>query len=186
MASPAQILANRRNAARSTGPRSAAGKARAARNALAHGLTAEQVLDGEEDAAAFDALRAELGEAWRPEGEIELALIERMALLIWRMRRAAVLEGKAFGALAKDDAGVEAGNRLLLLARYESAIERGYGRCAELLARAQARRGLVIMTPQQQVRGVIDWMMAAPPPGVSRDVGDLELDEDDISEDAEL
>ena len=36
---------------------------------------------------------------------------------------------------------------------------------------------------QQQVRGVIDWMMAAPPPSVSSDV---EMDEDDITEDADL
>ena len=136
MASPAQVLANRRNAARSTGPRSAAGKARAARNALAHGLTADKVLDGEEDRTAFEALRAELGETWRPQGEVEAALVERMALLLWRMRRAAELEGRAFGALSRDDA--EAGGRLALLARYEATIERGYGRCLELLMRAAA------------------------------------------------
>jgi hypothetical protein len=186
MASPAQILANRRNAARSTGPRGAAGKARAARNALAHGLTAEKLLDGAEDCAAFEALRAELGEAWAPEGEVEAALVERMALMLWRMRRAAELEGRAFGAMTKDDAAAEASQRLALLTRYEAAIERGYGRCAELLARAQARRGLVAMTPQQQVRQMIDWMMAAPPPGVAAADDDVEMDEDDISEDAEL
>src|ERR1044072_6217533 len=38
MTSPAKIAANRRNARRSTGPRSAAGKARARRNAFRHGL----------------------------------------------------------------------------------------------------------------------------------------------------
>ena len=38
MASPRQIAANRRNAAKSSGPRSAAGKKRAARNAHRHGL----------------------------------------------------------------------------------------------------------------------------------------------------
>jgi len=36
--SPAQIAANRRNAARSTGPRTEAGKAQSRRNALKHGL----------------------------------------------------------------------------------------------------------------------------------------------------
>src|SRR5215212_2258248 len=39
MASAAKIAANRRNAQKSTGPRSAAGKARARYNALEHGLT---------------------------------------------------------------------------------------------------------------------------------------------------
>ena len=45
MTSPAKIAANRRNARRSTGPRSAAGKARARRNAFRHGLTTPVSLD---------------------------------------------------------------------------------------------------------------------------------------------
>jgi hypothetical protein len=39
-----QITVNRRNAMRSTGPRTEAGRAIAARNALKHGLTAERVI----------------------------------------------------------------------------------------------------------------------------------------------
>jgi hypothetical protein len=39
MASERQIAANRRNARKSTGPRSGAGKIRASRNAYRHGLT---------------------------------------------------------------------------------------------------------------------------------------------------
>ena len=45
MTSPAKIAANRRNARRSTGPRSAAGKARARRNAFRHGLATPGSLD---------------------------------------------------------------------------------------------------------------------------------------------
>jgi hypothetical protein len=41
MATAAQIAANRRNALRSTGPKSAAGKARSRKNAASHRLTAE-------------------------------------------------------------------------------------------------------------------------------------------------
>ena len=40
MASEKQIAANRRNARKSRGPRSAGGKARASRNATQHGLAA--------------------------------------------------------------------------------------------------------------------------------------------------
>jgi len=43
MASSAQIAANRRNAKRSTGPRTSAGKARVARNAVQHGLASRIV-----------------------------------------------------------------------------------------------------------------------------------------------
>jgi hypothetical protein len=45
MTSPAKIAANRRNARRSTGPRSAAGKGRARRNAFRHGLATPASLD---------------------------------------------------------------------------------------------------------------------------------------------
>src|SRR5262245_39179703 len=45
MTSPAKIAANRCNARRSTGPRSAAGKARARRNAFRHGLATPASLD---------------------------------------------------------------------------------------------------------------------------------------------
>src|SRR5437016_4870942 len=45
MTSEANIAANRRNAQRSTGPRTALGKARVRRNALRHGLAARVVSD---------------------------------------------------------------------------------------------------------------------------------------------
>jgi hypothetical protein len=46
MASPRRVVANRRNAQRSTGPRSRDGKARARRNAWRHGLAAFAVWTG--------------------------------------------------------------------------------------------------------------------------------------------
>jgi hypothetical protein len=46
MASEKQMMANRRNAQRSTGPRTAAGKSKSSRNAFRHGLS--RLLDGGE------------------------------------------------------------------------------------------------------------------------------------------
>jgi hypothetical protein len=54
MATERQIAANCRNAQRSTGPRTAAGKRRAARNALRHGLSSPT--DGGADNEAVEAL----------------------------------------------------------------------------------------------------------------------------------
>ena len=57
MTSFRQIEANRRNACKSTGPTTDAGKERSRRNAVRHGLTAETVittLEDEEDYKAFE------------------------------------------------------------------------------------------------------------------------------------
>jgi hypothetical protein len=54
MTSPARVRANRRNAQRSTGPRSSAGKTRVSRNALRHGLSLSVVRIPEADAAAAE------------------------------------------------------------------------------------------------------------------------------------
>jgi hypothetical protein len=67
MATAKQAAANRRNAAKSTGPRTKSGKARSRRNALKHGLSAEQVVMLGEDPAAFEALRDDLYNHYQPE-----------------------------------------------------------------------------------------------------------------------
>ncbi len=53
MTSERQKAANGRNALRSTGPQSAAGKATAKMNALKHGLRAETLVLPDEDPAEF-------------------------------------------------------------------------------------------------------------------------------------
>ena len=55
MTSFKQIEANRRNALKSTGPRSEDGKQRASQNAVRHGLTAETVLEVVEDPEEYKA-----------------------------------------------------------------------------------------------------------------------------------
>ena len=57
MTSPKQIEANRRNAKKSSGPRTAGGKSIAKLNASKHGLLAEQVVIPGEDFEEFEALR---------------------------------------------------------------------------------------------------------------------------------
>ena len=61
MTSEAKILANRRNAQRSTGPRAAPAKARVRRNALRHGLAAlvldDPALQSEKDRVAADLIK---------------------------------------------------------------------------------------------------------------------------------
>src|SRR5687768_302687 len=70
--------ANRANAAKSTGPKTAAGKARVALNAVRHGALAQTPLLPGEDAAEREALAAGFAGDYAPVGPIEGGLVERL------------------------------------------------------------------------------------------------------------
>src|SRR2546429_9858627 len=84
----------------STGPRSVEGKERASLNAVKHGLRSERPVLPGEDAAEWDAFRAEIVRDLDPAGTLETELAERVALQMWRLRRAAPPPGPA-GARAR-------------------------------------------------------------------------------------
>ena len=77
MASEKQVEANRRNAAKSTGPKTAAGKQISRMNALKHGLDAERVVIPGEDPEEFEGLFRALEEHYQPVGSIEGLLVGR-------------------------------------------------------------------------------------------------------------
>jgi hypothetical protein len=66
MATEKQIAANKRNAQKSTGPTTEVGRANSSRNALKHGLTAEQVTIEGEDPKQFEAFRDDILECLCP------------------------------------------------------------------------------------------------------------------------
>ena len=68
MTSQKQIQANRRNAKKSSGPRTAGGKSITKLNALKHGLLTEQVVIPGEDFDEFEALRQNLDAEFEPHG----------------------------------------------------------------------------------------------------------------------
>ena len=88
MSTKAQTKANRENAQKSTGPKTAEGKAVVSKNAVKHGLfAAETVITGENPAdyeAYHDQFLAELV----PVGMVESMLAERIISLAWRLQRA--------------------------------------------------------------------------------------------------
>jgi hypothetical protein len=66
--SAAKLIANRANATLSTGPRTAAGKARVSLNRLVHGLRAQQdALLPDEDPGAFEAAHDRLCDELQPQ-----------------------------------------------------------------------------------------------------------------------
>lgn len=96
MASEKHAAASRRNAEKSTGPRTESGKARSSRNALKHGLSAEQVVIFDEDPAAFDNLRDDLYALYQPADPVAENLVEQVAACIWRLRRVPQIEAGIF------------------------------------------------------------------------------------------
>ena len=101
MTSLKQIEANRRNALRSTGPRSEEGKQRSSRNALRHGLTAETVLEPLEDPEDYKLFEEAIAAEYEAESAVERELVLRLASLLWRLRRASSIEATLFELAAE-------------------------------------------------------------------------------------
>jgi hypothetical protein len=87
MISQARLEGNRRNAKKSTGPRSAIGKKRSSMNAMKHGMTARVALLPDEDPAKFDRRMTEWVRDYRPENDRELYRVERAVYCSWQIQR---------------------------------------------------------------------------------------------------
>ncbi len=91
-----QLNANLRNARKSTGPKSAAGKAVSKFNALKHGLLAQTVVvrghQFEESTNEFKKLCQAHYLHLAPVGPLEQTLVEQIVTATWRLRRARTAE----------------------------------------------------------------------------------------------
>ena len=103
MASSKQLQANRVNARKSTGPRTQVGKARSRLNSRKHGLTAKTLIIVGENAEDFEELRSALFEQYDPQSALEFELVDRLAGILWRLRRVPLFEA---GILDARHAGV--------------------------------------------------------------------------------
>jgi hypothetical protein len=146
MATANQIAANRANAQRSTGPKTGAGKAAAARNARKHGLFAKEVLAMGEDAARFAELSQRVREALAPQGELEDALCARIVGCLWRLRRIVRLESAMVGnedglhPASLLERGCLCDDEVQLFSQYETRLDRMLHRALHELQRLQAPR----------------------------------------------
>jgi hypothetical protein len=82
-----QIQANRLNSQKSTGPRSAEGKAASSQNALKSGIDAQSQIIRGEDPAALDALAAQYLLDHQPQSASERALVDILIDSEWTLRR---------------------------------------------------------------------------------------------------
>ena len=90
MATAAQIEANRRNAQKSTGPKTERGKARAKLNAVTHGMTARTIMPvlPQEDPKELEDRIQQAITAMKPRNPLELDLVCRAVRLAGELDRA--------------------------------------------------------------------------------------------------
>ena len=145
MASLKQLEANRRNAQKSTGPRSVEGKAASSQNALKSGIDAKaQTLPGEKP-EALEALTAEYYDRFRPATPEARHLVDTLVSNEWLLRRFRRIEVQilkhemeaAFRLDAKNPEGhayVRAERSFERLQRRINAAERNYHRALKELS----------------------------------------------------
>ena len=91
-----QIEANRRNAQKSTGPKTPQGVAQSKMNALKHGILSREVLvhgrNINESSREFTALHQRFTQSLNPVGPLEEMLVDQIVTAHWRLRRALAAE----------------------------------------------------------------------------------------------
>jgi len=108
-----QIEANRRNALKSTGPKTVAGKEQSRCNAVRHGLTAETVIRALEDAEDYKAFEAAITADYEAQSAVERELVLRLASVLWRLRRATTMETGLFEIQAEQLRGYRQNRQVL-------------------------------------------------------------------------
>jgi ribosomal silencing factor RsfS len=137
MATLKQFEANRRNAQKSTGPKTPEGKAACSMNALRHGLRARSVMLPGENRDEFNQLCNDLESEWHPQSRTEQFYVEQMAVSQWKLVRMEVVEVNIF----KDaDAASKQVPLLDRLWQAECRLERSFSRAQRELQRLQASR----------------------------------------------
>ena len=152
MVSEKQLEANRRNAEKSTGPKTAIGQSNSSRNNLRHGLTGHISLLPTEDREAHDAFCNELIDSFTPETPMESQLAQSIAEDSWRLNRARAIENNMFAlghghqhreaqiALADAETFQTQAAAFNLLSIYEQRINRNLQRNMKLLRELQTER----------------------------------------------
>jgi hypothetical protein len=149
VATPKQVAANRRNAQKSTGPKSAEGKEKVAQNRTIHGLCGQfQVLQEVESQEQFDTFLNQLIADEQPVGQAEIELVVKMAEHTWLGKRALRMQGNSFIHMPKTPEQVKSGeipvgidSGLETFVRYHAAQDRAYQRASvELQKRKKERR----------------------------------------------
>jgi len=136
MATPRQIEANRRNAQKSTGPKTAEGKQAVRLNSLRHGLRARTVVLPGDDPQEFQQLCDDLESEWQPQTRTEQIYLEQMAIAYWKLQRMELLEARTISGGLSDLTPI----MLERLWQAQQRRERSFARAQRELERIQKSR----------------------------------------------
>ncbi len=100
---PQKTNSNRKNAKKSTGPKSRKGKAAVALNGVCHGLrSTNPVLPGLEKEEDWESHRKAMIDQLAPVGAIEYAFAEKIALGFWRLGRSVTAESRLYSQIREE------------------------------------------------------------------------------------
>jgi hypothetical protein len=137
--SPQKLAANQRNAQRSTGPRSDAGKARSAQNSYKHGFFASKLFRAGQPASTENQETTKLGKQiwdyYAPVGYMEELLVEKITCESVRYGRLLGYEQEEFGR-----SHAFFGPAVDRVLRYQAAINRQLFQAIKQLDDLQAKR----------------------------------------------
>jgi hypothetical protein len=170
MTSAKRIEANRKNAQKSTGPKTDEGKANSAMNALKHGLTSRDAVLPHEDPAAFEHRLAAWHDYYPTNDPAQLALIDLAVTASWRLNRCTRVEtaklaervrhAEADFVLGDEIRAEEVGRRLIYepICRGEDCQFRD-PIVAEKLARRAADDPPVLARQLRSFAAGVDWLL---------------------------
>lgn len=78
---------------KSTGPKTMAGKTRSTQNSTKHGIFSKVVLLKDEPRDEYESLLNSLRNDLQPVGTLEIILVDKLSVLLWRQRRLLIAEG---------------------------------------------------------------------------------------------
>jgi hypothetical protein len=139
-----RVEANDYTAQRPTGPRTAEGKARSSKNALRHGLRSPAPVLSGESAQEWERHRVGVVGSLAPAAGLEAELADRVALSLWRLRRAVAYE-TAVTAVGLEEAAQEvrrvAEEPILMPGESEPDVLRLHRTQEELKEKSETLRG---------------------------------------------
>jgi hypothetical protein len=154
MSTTAQVLANRANAKRSTGPTTAEGKQNSSQNATTHGFYSKAFVIADAERADFETLRDQLRGGYAPVDFIGEDLFQQILHASWNLFRLRRIENQIYAATEDPFGDDKILKKLDALRRHKSHFER-----ALLSARKQFSDYLTSC-----------WTLSAVPPDIRVDL----------------